>query len=305
MKYDAVLEGGGCKISGLVGALAGIETQGFEPSHLAGTSAGAIVASLRAAGYTPDELRVILLETNFKEFLDGSILNALPYKLLTQKGLYKGDYFYNWVKEKLFAKGVSTFRDLRFHDDNPKYRYRLKVIAADISSGKMIVLPDDVPMYNLDPDNFEVAFAIRMSMSIPYYFKPVILDGHYIVDGGLLSNFPIWLFDDTILPTWPTFGIILDEGDIAQDNKITGPISYVTAMITTMLSARDRKFIRPEDFKHRTILVPSGNIGTTQFNITTIEKETLYHSGLKAALEFFVGWDFNTYVTWAKESRGL
>lgn len=305
MNYDAVLEGGGVKIAGLVGALAGIETQGFEPSHMAGTSAGAIVAALRVAGYTPDEMRVILLETNFKEFLDGSFLNALPYKLLTQKGLYKGDHFYNWIKKKLSAKNVFTFRDLRFPSDDPKYRWRLKVIASDITSGKMLVFPDDASLYNIEPDSLEVAFAIRMSMSIPYYFKPVVLDGHYIVDGGLLSNFPIWMFDDTATPEWPTFGILLDEGDATQDHVITGAISYVTAMINTMLSARDRQFIHPSDFKYRTILAPSGEIGTTNFAITSNEKESLYHGGLKAALEFFVGWSFESYVAWANEKRGV
>ena len=75
----------------------------------------------------------------------------------------------------------------------------------------MLVLPGDAAQLGIDPDELEIATAVRMSMSIPVFFKPVTMDGHEIVDGGLLSNFPIWLFDtDTgITPSFPTFGLLL------------------------------------------------------------------------------------------------
>lgn len=305
MKYDAVLEGGGAKIGGLIGALTGIEMQGFEPANLAGTSSGAIVASLRMAGYEPEELRSILLRTNFENFLDGSRLGSI-YKLMSAKGLYDGDVFYKWIKEKLDQKGIRTFGDLRdTSETNPKYKWKLKVIAADITDGRMLTLPDDIVFYDIEPDELEVAYAVRMSMSIPYYFKPIILKGNYIVDGGLLSNFPIWLFDSDGTPEHPTFGLILNEDSANERFEIDGLVSYVTAMIKTMLRVNDRKFVRPEDYKFRTILIPSGNIKTTEFDLTASNKEWLYHSGLKAALEFFIGWSMDDYVEWANKIRGV
>ena len=59
----------------------------------------------------------------------------------------------------------------------------------------MVVLPEDLPDYGIDPDRFEIARAVRMSISIPYFFEPVIVKKHVFVDGGILSNFPMWIFD--------------------------------------------------------------------------------------------------------------
>ena len=70
----------------------------------------------------------------------------------------------------------------------------------------------------MDPDELEIAAAVRMSMSIPIFFDPVVYhdprkphDQRLIVDGGLLSNFPVWLFDTPAdhVPRWPTFGLLL------------------------------------------------------------------------------------------------
>src|SRR5436305_307633 len=79
----------------------------------------------------------------------------------------------------------------------------VQVIASDLSKERMLVLPRDArDQLGIDPDELEVARAVRMSMSIPMFFDPVVHQNpananeeHVIVDGGLLSNFPIWLFD--------------------------------------------------------------------------------------------------------------
>ena len=83
----------------------------------------------------------------------------------------------------------------------------LKLIAVDVTGGHLLVLPDDLQHYRdpatgaqIDPDEFPIARAARMSMSIPYFFDPVELQDEQgrtclIVDGGTLSNFPVWLWD--------------------------------------------------------------------------------------------------------------
>src|SRR5512143_1962650 len=74
----------------------------------------------------------------------------------------------------------------------------------------------------VDPDELEVALAVRMSMSVPLVFEPVRFrnpetkETHLMVDGGLLSNFPVWLFDPgNAMPVCPTFGLLLVEKDNA------------------------------------------------------------------------------------------
>jgi NTE family protein len=235
---DVVMEGGGAKGIALVGALATLEDRGYRWVNMAGTSAGAIVAVLATAGYTAHELRPIIGDMDFTQFLDSSP-RWLPrhtraaYNLLAHWGIYKGDRFLAWMRDMLAAKGVHTFADLRRGIPDRDQFYRVRVVASDITRGKMIVLPEDIVHYGIVPDELEVALAVRMSMSIPGFFRPVVLHAGwpegvrpdpggiggmhlvlphgvspcYIVDGGLLSNFPIQLFDGPGMDDRPTFGL--------------------------------------------------------------------------------------------------
>ena len=89
------------------------------------------------------------------------------------------------------------------------------MIATDLSDRRMLVLPHDLDELIDEPDDFSIARAVRMSMSIPGFFEPARLKDkrgkeHVIVDGGVLSNYPVWLLDDgTPDPPWPTFGFKL------------------------------------------------------------------------------------------------
>src|ERR1051326_3225570 len=75
---DLVMEGGGVKGIALVGALSVLQERGFQPQNLAGTSAGAIVTTLYAAGYSPAELYTLLKTQDFSAFLDGTWLSHIP-----------------------------------------------------------------------------------------------------------------------------------------------------------------------------------------------------------------------------------
>ena len=177
---DLVFEGGGVKGIGLAGALATLEERGYRPQNIAGTSAGAITAALLAAGYTAEELREIIVSLDYRQFQDRAWEDKVPLverslSLLLDLGLYEGDRFLAWIRERLEAKGVRTFADL-VHDefaDDPRYRSRLQVIASDVSKHELLVLPRDAKKLGIEPDDLDVALAVRMSMSIPVFFEPV------------------------------------------------------------------------------------------------------------------------------------
>ncbi len=320
-KVDAVFEGGGVRGIGLVGAAAVVEEQGYAFENVAGTSAGAIVASLIAAGYSTAELAVILREVTYTKFRDPSLLDRVPLvgpltSLLLEKGIYEGHYFEQWLRDLLHAKGVRTFRDLVMpeHADEPRYRYRLQVVAADISNGVLLHLPHDIARYGMAPDDLEVERAVRMSMSIPFFYEPVKLKDAggrecFIVDGGVLSNFPVWIFDDgTSEPAWPTFGFRLVNGAAPPRNKVEGPVSFILALAKTMLSAHDARYTKDADFV-RTIAVESGDVGTTEFDLRPDKRDRLYESGREAARAFLEDWDFERYKKAfrqkkSEESRG-
>src|SRR5690554_4098449 len=118
-KADAVFAGGGVKAIGLVGALSVAEEHGYRWVNVAGTSAGAIVASLVVAGYGGGEVSRIVKGMDFTAFRDPPAWGRIPLvgpvvSLLAMKGLYLGDALEGWLRERLEAKGVSTFGDLRF-----------------------------------------------------------------------------------------------------------------------------------------------------------------------------------------------
>jgi NTE family protein len=307
-KVDAVFEGGGVKGIGLVGAVAVTEEKGYAFENVAGTSAGAIVAALVAAGYTATELKDIMDELDYNWYKDKGALDKIPFlgpalSLTFEKGIYEGHFLENWIAGLLAAKDVTCFGDLVMpaYQDDPKYRYKLQVIAADITRGEMLVLPRDIGYYGIDPNALGVAQAVRMSMSIPFFFEPVTLqDAHgnksYIVDGGVLSNFPVWLFDaEGDSPEWPTFGYKLVEPDEGAPNRIRGPITMLAALFSTMMEAHDAYYIRDSNFA-RTIPIRTLGVRTTEFDLSREKSEALYQSGRDAADKFFQHWDFGTYV---------
>jgi len=311
-KANAVFEGGGIKGIGIAGALS-VASEHYSWMYVAGTYAGAIVASLVAAGYTAEEIKDLIFSIDYRRFEDNDMVGKLPlfgpaWNLKVNLGLYKGDYIENWVREALKAKGIESFGDLvvvnRSTTDFPG-RYQLRVIASDITAGKMLVLPQDISRYGIDPDKLEVATAVRMSISIPFFFEPVQVthkgeDGRElnscIVDGGLLSNFPVWLFDDCSgLKDMPTIGFKLTGPNEERRNDIDGPISMLKALFGTMLEAHDNRFVEEKNFK-RTITIPTMGIRATDFGISEERIRSLYDSGVAAARDFFKDWNYRYYL---------
>jgi len=313
MKADAVFEGGGVKGIGLVGAVAVAEERGYEMENVAGTSAGAIVAALVAAGYTAAQLKEILEKLEYIKLKDKGLVDMVPgvgplASVIFEKGIYEGKFFEEWMGDLLrnSPRKVKTFGDLIMDEyrADEQYCFRLRVIASDVTLGRMLVLPQDIKDYGIRPEDLNVAHAVRMSMSIPFFYEPVTLKNmktnqtSYIVDGGLLSNFPLWLFDTQgKAPEWPTFGFKLVEPEEEKGvfHPIKGPISMLVALFSTMMEAHDARYIKDENFV-RTIPIPTLGVKTTEFDISMDRSLKLYQSGRDAADKFFNAWNFTSYV---------
>jgi NTE family protein len=327
-KADAVFEGGGVKGIGLVGAVSELEKAGYEFVNLAGTSAGAIIAALLAVGYKAAEVKEELEKLDYNKFKDEGLLDKFGFvgkglSLGFEYGIYEGDFFEDWMEKLLRAKGKTTFGDIIMPDyvendtkEKEKYKYKFQAIAADITDRCLLVLPHSLEDFGYNPDKFSISRAVRMSMSIPIFFEPIQLeDGsgrkHFIVDGGTLSNYPIWLLDDktTNDPPWPTFGLKLVEPGKSElksksRNSINNPVSFLKALIGTMMDAHDSFHIsRSKGDFERTIGIPTvinlngteKEIKTTDFHITQPESQALFENGEKVAREFLGKWDFEDW----------
>lgn len=312
MKLDAVFEGGGVKGIGLVGAICYVEDN-LKPKwvNLAGTSAGAIIASLLAAGYTAHEIKNIMFNMDFNLLKDENMLSrfSIPGKLLSimfKQGIYKGSYIENFMAKLLAAKGVYTFSDLIINKKgDPRYKFKLNVIASDITRGKLLVLPADIKDYGIAPEDLSVSLAVRMSMSIPIFYEPVILKTGslpempqkcYIVDGGILSNYPVWLFDSLKKPEWPTIGFRLMEPDYGKPHNITNPLNFLLAIASTLQEAHDERYIQDSNFK-RTVPIDTLGIKSTDFGLSEDERDMLFQSGYEAAQKFFKVFSKQEYDT--------
>ncbi len=308
---NGIFEGGGVKAFAMLGALSEAEERGYTWVNVAGTSAGAIIASFVAAGYTSEQIRELVWGLDFKQFKDKDWLGQLPYlgpalRLWFKNGLYKAGFLEKWVREKLAAKGVHTFKDLVLMDfeNDPKCRYKLVVIATDVSRRKLLKLPYDMKDYNVSPDDLDVAAAVRMSANLPFFYEPYTLKYFenknnkrysYIIDGGVLSNFPVWIFDGGKIPSWPTFGFKIVEPEDYATSRICNPFDLFRATLTTMLEAHDRVFELDPMSSVRTIAIPSLGVRTTDFDVLDMHKDNLFLSGAQAAKNFFDSWNFESY----------
>jgi NTE family protein len=324
MQYEAdlVLEGGGVKGIALAGAISVLMDRGYEFKRVAGTSAGAIVGALVAAGVGKQELISVMSSLDYHKFEDGPpwdrLLVGKAFEVITQHGIYRGDYLKEWLGDQLARLDVHTFADLPYVDaerpptDSAK-AFRLVVNISDITSGSLRQLPWNYGNpYRLDPGAQTVVDAVRCSMSIPFFYQPVILkdgDGreHWIVDGGMLSNFPIGLFDapQGVEPRWPTFGIKLSTKPTAVQeavaNYVHGAASMSLAMLNTLIGFYDRIHVEDPSVVARTIFIDTGDIKATEFDLTNEQRDLLFTNGQKAATEFLDGgdgqpaWDWEQY----------
>src|SRR5262249_35036756 len=249
-RADLVCEGGGVRGIGLVGAVDALAAAGYEFPRVAGSSAGAIVASLVAALQTAGEpltrLAEVMRSIDYPKFLDRNLIGHVPLiggalSLLVSHGVYRGAYLQELLTGLLGDLGVHTFGDLRTGEKPEQFAWSLVVTASDLSRRRLVRIPWDLDSYGIDPDDFSVARAVHASAAIPFVFEPVRVRGATWVDGGLLSSFPVGLFDrPNGKPRWPTFGIRLAaRPGIPPTHPVHGPVSLGIATIETLVSNQD------------------------------------------------------------------
>ncbi|HSE10162.1 MAG TPA: patatin-like phospholipase family protein [Nocardioidaceae bacterium] len=320
---DLVLEGGGVKGIALAGAVVELAEAGYHFPRVAGTSAGAIVGAVLAAmqrrGEQPSRLVEIARTLDYRKFRDRGLPGRLmgPFGFLTDGlsvlvdgGAFEGDYLADWLAGVLRDLGVETFGDLRtddLGDDGAMHhRWSLVVMASDVSRRRLAQLPWDYGEYGLDPDEQKVVDAVRASASIPYFFEPVTLRGvdgtSTLVDGGLISNYPISTFDrlDELPPRWPTIGVRLDAlglDKLGLPKPVKGPLSMGIALVETAIEANQAEHTRDRCNVARSVYVDTAGISAIDFDLSEAEQETLLRAGGAGARQFLEAWSFEEWLT--------
>lgn len=366
MNYDMVFEGGGAKGMVFVGAMEIFKEEGHTLGRLLGTSAGAITATLLAAGYSPDEMLNALAEQTggksvfatfmanpkdvnldayqhsdlgmlllnldvpylpvfIEKWLDKVIFNMLAkskigpnlYSLLELGGWYTAEYFLEWLRRKLdegnYEGKPRNFSKMTLSEFYDATKTDLSLVASNTSAHQILVLN------HRTAPGCPVVWAVRMSMSIPMVWPEVIwqsewgsyqgikIDGDAIVDGGLLSNFPIELFisrdkdvqelmgepdqDATVL------GLLIDEKRAVTKEENTQPesrqlsvtdvllVKRLLNLVDTVTQAHDKMVMDAN--QNLVVRLPAAGYGTTEFDMDKQKRNTLVEAGRRAMREFF------------------
>jgi NTE family protein len=192
---NLVFEGGGVKGIAYVGAMEVLESKGIlrDIRRTGGTSAGAIFALLFGLNFSNGETQEILSSLDFNNFLDHSWgLVRDGERLVREFGWYKGDFFRSWAAELIGRKTgnpESTFKDVDDQKEEKGFR-EIYIVGTNLSTRFSEVFSAE------HTPRIPLADAVRISMSIPLFFAARrSFRGDVYVDGGVLDNYPVKLFD--------------------------------------------------------------------------------------------------------------
>ncbi len=319
---NLALEGGGIRGIAYAGAFKVLEEKGIlqQIENVAGSSAGAIGGLMVSIGYNALEIDSIMMSLPFQKFNDGKGGIIGKYRRFKRKfGVYKGDKYEQWLRQMLLAKTGNanlTFGELHHMKLQNKQYKDLYCTGTNISRQRL-----EVFSYKNTP-NFSLATAVRISGGIPLYFTPIALDDslkkiekgdsssfiNYYVDGGMLCNFPISMFDSCIKGNEPllsnnlifnnkTLGIKLERQAQIDSFKINSLAvapyrpkkiaDYMNAYGNLMIEGMERKYPNLENEKGRTIYISYGDISPVVKKMSVKEKRFLYDNGVKGTEQFF------------------
>lgn len=195
-KVGLVLSGGGAKGLAHVGVIKALEENHIPIDYITGTSMGAIIGSLYAAGYSPDEIISIVTASEFQDWAYGKISDKYRYYFK------KKEYDASWVdlnfKFDTVIKPVLPTNIVPPHTmDFAFMEYTGKASAAAGYNFDSLFVPfrcvaSDV--YSKEPIIFshgDLGCSVRASMTFPFYFKPITIEGRLLFDGGIYNNFPV------------------------------------------------------------------------------------------------------------------
>jgi NTE family protein len=296
---NLVFEGGGMKGVAYCGALEILESMNILKNikNFGGSSVGGFFAALIAIGYNAKELTKLAYSTDFSTFINNdNIFNSLEkaINLTIEMGMSDGYKFERFIEDCIIKKtGNKNYRFIDLYKDK---MINLVLTGTDINRELTVYFGKD------SHPHMPIKEALRITMGIPILFKPFEHNKDLFVDGGMLDNYPIHMFDgsypgdlqakENLSPVNPrTLGLKLVENNdksvsIVKHQKITGVKGYLFRLVDTMYTSNNRRYMRPS-FWERTIPIQVPNIPITDFSVSSLEKDIMIVNGREAVNIFF------------------
>lgn len=199
-----VLSGGGAKAFSHIGVLKALDEGNIPIDYIVGNSMGALIGALYAAGYSPDEIQLMLSSHAFEgigkvsydkrvcfyqHYESNASFVSLP--LYVRKGLRLEVPFKLYDLQYIDFKMMNAFAGAaaaaNYNFDSLMIPYRC--VAADIDSSQLVILK-----------NGHLAKAVRASITFPLFISPIKVDGNWLFDGGVYDNFPVTVARDEFKP---------------------------------------------------------------------------------------------------------
>ena len=300
---NLVFEGAGIRGIAYCGAIQEMETKNMmnKIEKVGGTSSGAMVALTISLGYSGKEIENIISTTKFKKFNDGSFFFIGGINRLNKYyGWYKGKKMGKWLGKIIEQKTGNP--DITFEELHQKGFKDLYITGTSLKKQKAIIFSRETF------PNMKVRDAVRISSSVPLYFEPIFIDSNgtlifhpkqthgldVLVDGGIVENFPIHIFDKET-PDTNTIGFRLDHDDQIESDRQTKELAemeignlneYFRAFYSIVIENLNRQNLTDIDWQ-RTISISDGNVEPRVRKLLKQEIDILIGNGRKAVRDHF------------------
>lgn len=268
-KEILVMSGGGIRGIVHVGVLKALEEYRIleKIKKYAGTSIGTIIIGLYIFGYEPKELWEFIKEYNFRNTQEINIL-----EIFENYGIDSGKKFKELIKKLMLKKNINTEITMKELYNKTKKEFIITRVCINDNSIEYI-------SYKKYP-HIKVLDAMMSSMSIPFIYKPIKENEKYYVDGGILDNYPITIFDEEIEKV---IGIHIKEKN-KEEQKISNFEDYIKSILYCFIEGKQNNNI--EKYKKYTIEIHLDNINPLNFNLSKEDKEKIYKIGFNKTIEY-------------------
>ena len=274
--------GGGARAFATVGVLKKlkdlVKTGDIEMSinEVSGVSAGSIIGLGYIIGYSGYELEEEIMEKNFEDLKD------IRYtSIFTSYGIESGKNFITWVETMILKKGFN--KDITFLELFKKTNIKFKVLATNLNKYKYTHFD-----YINTPD-VKVTRAIRLSISVPFYFCAEKYENDIHVDGAVIDNYPIKLYKDDLTNV---LGVkIINHGEMSEhqvENKINSIDSFIYNLLYCIVIQKEKHTTIDEDYKKHTIYIYTDDRKSLNFMLSKEEKQNLIDLGYSSCETFFM-----------------
>lgn len=283
-----VLSGGGARGIAQIGVLRELERKNIKIDYIIGTSIGAVIGGLYAAGYSVDEIEEMIVNadwddilaiSNFynrdkmfidqKKYYDRKLINLRfdNFKFQMPKAISNGYKFSEFLQQKILQS------DYAFESDFNKLKIPFRAMAMDIVTGKPYIFRSG-----------DLLTAIRASTTVPLRFTPIIIDSMILIDGGPVSNIPVLQAKEEFNPK--TIISVNTTSDIFKFEDLNNPINIADQVVSVLMltnanSAKENSdyMIKPDlkgvsniDFSNLKEIIKKGEIATQKIDFSELEK---------------------------------